>query len=274
MKFEKCWIYNEKLNKTKVIKVELLVDYLNDGWVKGRGKELSKKVSESLTGRKLSEEAKKKMSKMRKGKNNPNWGKKHNKNIRKKISDELKKLYSNPENTPKWKGGVWKRNIPLYDTYAHQIDYAEKVRKTDKGYLEVRCTYCGKWYMPKRSDVQGRIRVLNGKCRGENRLYCSKECKIACPIYNQKFWPKDFRIGTSREVQPELRQLVFERDNWTCQKCESKKSLHCHHKEGIRWNPLESADMDMCITYCKECHKEVHKKDGCGCYEMQCREAI
>lgn len=69
-------------------------------------------------------------------------------------------------------------------------------------------------------------------------------------------------------MQPELRQMVFERDNWICWKCGTTESLHCHHKEGIRWEPLQSADMDMCITLCKKCHKEVHKKDGCGYNEM------
>lgn len=35
-----------------------------------------------------------------------------------------------------WKGGVCKKNIPLYETYAHQISYAEEVRKSKEGYLE------------------------------------------------------------------------------------------------------------------------------------------
>lgn len=52
--------------------------------------------------------------------------------------------------------------------------------------------------------------------------------------------------------------------------CSSKKSLHCHHIEGIRWEPLESADIDKCITYCKYCHLEAHKKEECGYHDMQC----
>ena len=66
--------------------------------------------------------------------------------------------------------------------------------------------------------------------------------------------------------------MVFERDNWTCQKCGDTKSLHCHHIEGIRWEPLESCDIDKCITYCKKCHKQVHKKKGCKYVDMQCKE--
>lgn len=110
---------------------------------------------------------------------------------------------------------------------------------------------------------------------GESRLYCSQSCKDNCPTYNQQLYPKDHKPATSREVQPELRQLVFERDNYICQKCNTHRDnlevgIHCHHKEGILWEPLQSADMDICITLCEDCHKEVHKKDGCGYYDMKC----
>jgi len=79
----------------------------------------------------------------------------------------------------------------------------------------------------------------------------------------------------NREVQPELRQMVFERDNYTCQKCGVHKNdlscgLNCHHIEGIRWSPLESADVNQCITVCVECHKKIHQIPGCGYYEMKC----
>lgn len=35
--------------------------------------------------------------------------------------------------------------------------------------------------------------------------------------------------------------------------------LHCHHFEGIEINPIESADIDQCITLCKKCHIWDHK---------------
>lgn len=222
----------------------------------------NKSENNAMYGKKHSKEARQKMSKVKKGK---------------KLSEETKKKQSNAksgENNPSWKGGVYKKNIPLFNTYAHQIDYAEKVRKTEKDYLEVKCTYCGKWFIPKRSEISSRIFALNGKGTGEGRFYCSGGCKQECPIYyKQKYSAEENNTKQySREVQPELRQLVFERDNYECQKCGTTESLHCHHKEGIRWNPLESADVDMCITYCKECHKETHQKEGCGYYELQCKE--
>lgn len=114
--------------------------------------------------------------------------------------------------------------------------------------------------------VMNRINSIEGKQSygwGEARFYCSNSCKKQCPIFNQRKFPKGFQIATSREVQPELRQMVFERDNWTCQKCGEIESLHCHHITGVELNPIESADIDNCITFCKKCHKGAHKQKGC-----------
>lgn len=204
-------------------------------------------------------------------------GRTHTEETKKKISNSRKGKHKGKENNL-WKGGVTKKNIPLYDTFAYQINYIEQVRrnKKDKNILEVKCTYCGKWHIPKSTDLWNRIKSLNGKSTNgsEARLYCSNECKIECPIYRRHYYSAE-EVNSkqySREVQPELRQMVFKRDDYMCQKCFSVKSLHCHHIEGIRWESLESADIDKCITYCKDCHKEVHKKEYCRYIDMQCKE--
>jgi len=191
----------------------------------------------------------------------------------KKLISDIKKRYfaENPKNSD----GYFKNNIPKYDLYASQISYAEQVRRNSEDHkiLETRCTYCGKWFIPALSEIQSRIKALNGVRRGtENRLYCSKQCKHECPIYRKQKYSAEEKNHNqlAREVQAELRQMVFERDNWECQKCGSTKSLHCHHVEGIRWDPLESADVDKCITFCKSCHKKVHKIKGCGYHDLMC----
>jgi 5-methylcytosine-specific restriction endonuclease McrA len=178
-----------------------------------------------------------------------------------------------------WKGGIRKNKISLYDTYAHRIDFAEEVSyKLNEGGLKillVKCSYCGKWFNPSTVIVQHRISSLEGRSQGEKRLYCSESCKKACPIYNQTLYPKGFKPATSREVQPELRQLVLERDDWTCQygncgKTTDNAELHCHHITGIKQNPIESADVDNCITLCKKHHKKVHSQAGCKYFDLRC----
>ncbi|MFW6002463.1 MAG: HNH endonuclease [archaeon] len=68
--------------------------------------------------------------------------------------------------------------------------------------------------------------------------------------------------------------MVFERDNYTCQKCLMTKndiSIHCHHIWPLNENPVESADIDTCITLCKDCHKRIHMKvAGCKYNELKC----
>jgi hypothetical protein len=226
--------------------------------------ETRKKMSRSAKGRRASEETKKKLSKLRKGK---------------KFSEEHKKRMSEAQlggKNHRWAGGYYSKNLAYYDTYAPQIEWAEEVRRSpsDENLLEVKCTYCGRWFAPKPNSVLCRIRSLNGKDFGEQRLYCSKSCKKACPIFNKTadtLMREDaIRAGRldwlemNREVQPELRQMVLERDNYTCRKCGvTDKPLHCHHILPVAVEPLLSADVDNCMTLCVDCHKEAHQKDGC-----------
>lgn len=79
-------------------------------------------------------------------------------------------------------------------------------------------------------------------------------------------------LELNREVQPELRQMVLKRDEYKCVKCGSTESLHCHHIIPVVIEPLESADIDNCITLCYNCHKEVHKLPGCRYNEIQIEE--
>jgi len=149
------------------------------------------------------------------------------------------------ENNPNWKGGYCKNEIPFYDTYEPQLSFLEECRrnKQDQNILEIKCIYCGNWYIPPLGSVWKRMETIKGQTTGENRFYCSDKCKQECSIYNQKKYPKGFKPATSREVQPELRQMRFKIDNYTCQRCKKHQSeldvaLHCHHVEGIRWENL------------------------------------
>lgn len=213
-------------------------------------------------------------------------GKNRSKDTRRRISEMAKKRdpstrrgpVRNGKNNTNWKGGYSSKNIPLYDTYAYQLDQYEEIRRSpeDENVLELKCAYCGKWFVPSTSEVSYRISALKGQRVGysEHRLYCSDNCKRECPIYNKQKYPRGFKLATSREVQPELRQMVLKRDEYTCQKCNTTdKSLHCHHISGVTLNPIESADIDNCITLCKECHKEVHRQKGCGYNDMKCKES-
>jgi len=170
------------------------------------------------------------------------------------------------EDNPNWRGGVTEKNISLYNTYAHQISFCEKVRKDPKNkeHLQVKCTNsnCRKWFSPTRNEVNNRIFALFN-IRGVNNFYCSKECKQSCSIFRQQMYPKGFIPETyGRSSQKEWANMVKERDKYICQKC-GKEGKIAHHIEGLNINPLMSADISIGITFCKECDKKVHSEIGC-----------
>jgi len=88
----------------------------------------------------------------------------------------------------------WKNNITLYNTYAHQISWCEKVRRdpSDNNLLQVKCTEssCRKWFNPTTTEVTRKIDSINSTNRGSNNFYCSKECKQKCCVFNQRKYPK------------------------------------------------------------------------------------
>ena len=198
-------------------------------------------------------------------------GKKHTEKTKKLISKNVTGVKSS-----NWKGGYSKRGIPAYDTYFHQLEWCEEVRrnKEDPNVLEVRCFKCDKWYIPKLNSVNQRIQCLKGNYKGESKFYCSDQCKNSCSIYgkNSDFLMKQDAIRAGRlswlelgrVMQPELRSMVLERDEHKCVKCGSKENLQCHHILPVSVEPLLSADIDNCITLCYTCHKKIHQEiDGC-----------
>lgn len=181
-----------------------------------------------------------------------------------------------------YKNGVTKKNIALYDTFSERL-YFEEVsyeERYNQKILLVRCLYCNKWFSPTPREIYKRCDSINNINLGANNFYCSDGCKEACPVFNQQKYPKGFKSGntaSSREMQPELRKMVLERDNWTCQygscgKTVEDCSIHCHHMEGIMINPIESVDIDMCISFCKKHHKKVHKEKDCRYVDLQCKK--
>ena len=178
--------------------------------------------------------------------------------------------------SPNWKGGVKASNMPLYATYAPQLEKYQFVCKINQDGLEflgVRCAYCKKVFVPTTTSVVDRIYTINNASySGEAHLYCSVNCKKSCPIYGQILWPKGFKsTKNSRPDQTPWAVMVKERDNYTCQKCGiSDGIMVAHHIDPVINNPIESLDLDNGLTLCKKCHKHVHNQIGCTSEELKC----
>lgn len=164
--------------------------------------------------------------------------------------------------------GFIKQNIAFYDTYAHQISFAEIIRrsKKDQKILEVKCKKCDKWFVPTRSAVHSRIQSLNNNGLGECNLYCSNKCKNSCSIYNTKLYQHNHpnKQTNDRPYQLEWAKVVKENAGFECERCGSKDNLIAHHIKPIKTHPNLQADVDNGICVCEKCDKEYfHQLDGC-----------
>ena len=148
-----------------------------------------------------------------------------------------------------------------YGTFKNQLTPLEFPRESKEGYLEVKCATCRKYFIPTNIQVQCRIQALNGNITGEHRLYCSDACKESCSVFGQRKYPKGFKKPSNREYSTEFRNMILERDNYTCQVCNNKfdkKHLQAHHITPIICSPMEQVDIKNGICICKECHINLH----------------
>lgn len=201
--------------------------------------------------------------------------KQHYKNNCEQCLKQNKQYYQNNREQKLEQAKQYRKDNALFETYSEQLEIFEEIQHCSQNneLLEVKCAYCGKWAKPTNQQVQNRLRAFNSTIQGENRFYCSENCKQACPIFNQNKYPKGFKQATSREVVPLLRQLVLKRDNYTCQKCGAiteTAQLHVHHIIPYAQNKMQANDPDSCITLCKSCHKKVHSENGCRYVDLKC----
>lgn len=183
------------------------------------------------------------------------------KSVRDKISLSLFGLKRSPSECAiiakrMSKGGVVKKNIPLYDTYAKQLIPIEVVRNVS-GVLEVRCANCNNWFTPKRTFVESRAQYIKGNIESECRLYCSDICKYSCPIFNKH----KHRSNTSSKQNKHFTSTqlsvwsaeVIKRAKFKCEYC-GKPAKHAHHERPKRLEPFFALDPDNGVACCVKCH--------------------
>lgn len=148
--------------------------------------------------------------------------------------------------------------------------------------IQVRCknNKCQKWFNPTNQQVYNRFIALNNFSHGESHFYCSENCKKTCKLFGTRsidinlndddvIKKEKSNCEYTELLQIELRNIVFERDNWTCQKCGKSKQdypdlkFFCHHIISRKIEPIFSSDLDNCITLCEKCHHNIHKQSGC-----------
>ncbi len=161
-----------------------------------------------------------------------------------------------------------------YSNYAHQLTQEEDPRPKDDGTLEVRCSFCKKYFTPSLLQVVNRIRSLQGRIDGESRLYDRDECKHNCVVHGMSVNYKNSKAN-SKTRYADARdmswvKMVLDRDNHTCQKCGSRKGVQVHHIIPVAEDFMQSADISNGLTLCGLCHKVIHaKNNGCEYSELR-----
>jgi len=199
----------------------------------------------------------------------------YNKNNQKKIAARSKQYRKNNQRQLKQ---YW-NNPSRYNSLSFQgLAWLNQTRKAPDGDGEITCAYCGEWMIPTKSQVKAHVAAINNSTNSTmSRIYCSESCKEACPTYRQREYPKGFKKASSREVNPLIRQMCFEYDDYECQKCgatQEDDQLHCHHIKGAVKEPLLANDIDNVITLCKTCHGWVHSQIGCGYADYRRPECV
>jgi len=165
----------------------------------------------------------------------------------------------------------WSSRPALFRTYIQQLKGVEEVMQDRDGLLICFCKYCARPFSPTNGQAHKRIKSIIGTTWGQNNLYCSDECKAECPTFKTKWYSRDQKVGTSREVPASFRKMVLEDREWICENCGSTEpGLHVHHILGVVEYPMFAADMCNAKAVCKDCHDIIHSKPGCTYPEYQC----
>ena len=149
------------------------------------------------------------------------------------------------------------------------IDNAKMV----DGFLTVTCKLCGKRFAPTKGLLGLRIAAIRGVRQGEHNLYCSDQCKDACPLYrfnykqdvdprSKLYVPKDEAEEARRCQTDHLKQLqIDECGHNYCDKCgQSADIVHLHHTQEIHSNGLDAITSAGHMLLCPDCHIELHQE--------------
>jgi hypothetical protein len=155
--------------------------------------------------------------------------------------------------------------------YKQSVDHIRKRAEAQRRGAFFKCLHCSAEFWRKPYDI------ANGDCK-----YCSRKCYLTAqkgkskglgkkglagelnPKWKGGITPMNKAIRNSREART-WRASVFERDDWTCQKCgrRSRKNnylrIEAHHLRPFATFPQLRFEISNGLTLCKKCHDQEPK---------------
>lgn len=126
------------------------------------------------------------------------------------------------------------------------------------------------WEAIKRLPNEDKLEVLKVIIEyGLNGTDCNSESAVANAILimSKKRIDRgnhflDGQYGRHSSEYNAWRKAVFDRDDYTCQRCKIRGGrLNAHHMKEYSKYPQLRYDIRNGITLCEKCHKEVHKRE-------------
>lgn len=250
----KEWLYNkyikEGMSPTKISKTCGETYGTIRYWLKKYGIP-TRSISESLVGRRFSEETKKKLSESHKeqvtwmkGKHHTEESKEKNRNahIGRKHTEETKQKMS---------GKIpWSKGLKMSEEFCLKISEAKKGNKNRVG----------------KPFTQESRNKISESLLGNIPWNKGGKCPQTSGINNGNWKGGLTKLNYNLRVQSEYilwRKSIFIRDNFTCQTCkQSGGKLVAHHINNFADFPELRLAIDNGVTLCKGCHKRFHKEFG------------
>ena len=122
----------------------------------------------------------------------------------------------------------------------------------------VKCYVCGKEFYKIKSQIdRSEKHFCSEKCKCEHQTTLRGELS---PQYNPNLTDEERIVNRDYIEYTEWRNKVFERDNYTCQKCGKRQGdINAHHLNGYHWYKEGRTDVNNGVTLCSYCHKEFHE---------------
>ena len=184
---------------------------------------------------------------------------------------EYNKIYrdKNKDKSALYYNSNAKYNKKQFETLS--LYYNVRIDKNNNDIIEVECAFCKKWHNVTTRNVINNIYIINSR----NHLpyfYCSDECKSRCPLFNNKTGKIKKDEKEERDVSLWIKKKCLERDQYTCKKCgDTDIKLNVHHILPYSEYPQLGSDIDNLITLCVDCHKKIHKNEGCKIHQLGCK---